>query len=95
MVADWVEKKKRISTRDAFPERRPRPLRQATIVPGLLGRQDRDRVTEAQFLIRSDLLGGEDLAFKDDVVVSWQWVERRTRRNGRWPPSPAQTGEAD
>src|ERR1700733_12613404 len=61
-----------ISTSDTPPKSRPRLLEEVTIVPDLLGREDRDRVNEAQFLIASYLLGREDSLSRDrHPLVSW------------------------
>ena len=66
-----------IAARHTSPKRRPRPLQLVTIVPNLLGREDRDRVDKAQFLIASQLLGREDLLSRDrHPLASWLMGQR-------------------
>src|SRR5215471_4503165 len=84
-----------IGARDTSSERRPRLLHMVTIVTDLLGREDRDRVDEAQLLIASHLLGREDSLSRDrHPLVSWlmgQDLMKQTadRRPRSWPPSRA------
>src|SRR5215472_6505430 len=69
---------------DTSPKRRPCLLQVVSIGPDLLGREDRDRVDEAEFLIGIHLSGREDsLSTERHLLASWLMGQGLNEADGR------------